>query len=146
MTEKKGDTAIFTFGRFNPPTVGHEKVVVAVANVARKEGGEYFVYPSHSQDSKKNPLSQKQKIQYMKKMFPKHRTNIIASTGRTALEIASELHDKGYTNIVMVVGSDRVKDLVDGKLKVNKDQAKKEYASRIKSKPLPDWYPNTLGE
>ena len=39
-----------------------------------------------------------------------------------------------------------VKDLVDGKLKVNKDQAKKEYASRIKSKPLPDWYPNTLGE
>ena len=110
MTEKKGDTAIFTFGRFNPPTVGHEKLVVAVANVARKEGGEYFVYPSHTHDSKKNPLSQKQKIQYMKKMFSKHRTNIISSTGRTALEIASELHDKGYTNIVMVVGSDRVKD------------------------------------
>ena len=110
MTEKKGDTAIFTFGRFNPPTVGHEKLVVAVANVARKEGGEYFVYPSHTQDSKKNPLSQKQKIQYMKKMFSKHRTNIISSTGRTALEIASELHDEGYTNIVMVVGSDRVKE------------------------------------
>jgi len=110
MTEKKGDTAIFTFGRFNPPTVGHEKLIVAVANVARREGGEYFVYPSHSQDSKKNPLSQKQKIQYMKKMFPKHRTNIITSLGKTALEIASELHDKGYTNLVMVVGSDRVKD------------------------------------
>ena len=60
MTEEKGDTAIFTFGRFNPPTVGHEKLVVAVANVARREGGEYFVYPSRSQDSKKNPLSQKQ--------------------------------------------------------------------------------------
>ena len=110
MTEKKGDTAIFTFGRFNPPTVGNEKLIVAVANVARREGGEYFVYPSHSQDSKKNPLSQKQKIQYMKKMFPKHRTNIITSLGKTALEIASELHDKGYTNLVMVVGSDRVKD------------------------------------
>jgi hypothetical protein len=110
MTEKKGDTAIFTFGRFNPPTVGHEKLVVAVANVARREGGEYFVYPSRSQDSKKNPLSQKQKIQYMKKMFSKHRTNIISSTGNNALEIASELHDEGYTNLVMVVGSDRVKD------------------------------------
>ena len=110
MTEEKGDTAIFTFGRFNPPTVGHEKLVVAVANVARREGGEYFVYPSRSQDSKKNPLSQKQKIQYMKKMFPKHRTNIISSTGNNALEIASELHDEGYTNLVMVVGSDRVKD------------------------------------
>ena len=65
MTEKKEDTAIFTFGRFNPPTVGHEKLVVAVANVARREGGEYFVYPSLSQDSKKNPLDQPTKIKYM---------------------------------------------------------------------------------
>ena len=110
MTEEKGDTAIFTFGRFNPPTVGHEKLVVAVANVARREGGDYFVYPSHSQDSKKNPLDQTTKIKYMKKMFSKHKKNIITSTGRNALEIASELHDKEYTNLVMVVGSDRVKD------------------------------------
>jgi len=110
MTEEKGDTAIFTFGRFNPPTVGHEKLVVAVANVARREGGDYFVYPSHSQDSKKNPLDQTTKIRYMKKMFSKHKENIIISTGKTALEIASELHDKGYTNLVMVVGSDRVQD------------------------------------
>ena len=110
MTEEKGDTAIFTFGRFNPPTVGHEKLVVAVANVARREGGDYFVYPSHSQDSKKNPLDQTTKIKYMKKMFSKHKKNIITSTGRNALEIASELHDKEYTNLVMVVGSDRVQD------------------------------------
>ena len=110
MTEKKGDTAIFTFGRFNPPTVGHEKLVVAVANVARREGGEYFVYPSRSQDSKKNPLDQPTKIKYMKKMFPKHKKNIISSTGNNALEIASKLHDEGYTNLVMVVGSDRVKE------------------------------------
>jgi spore coat polysaccharide biosynthesis predicted glycosyltransferase SpsG len=46
----------------------------------------------------------------MKKMFPKHKENIIISTGKTALEIASELHDKEYTNLVMVVGSDRVKE------------------------------------
>ena len=110
MTEEKGDTAIFTFGRFNPPTVGHEKLVVAVANVARREGGDYFVYPSRSQDSKKNPLDQITKIRYMKKMFSKHKKNIITSTGNNALEIASELQSKGYTNLVMVVGSDRVKD------------------------------------
>jgi len=110
MTEEKGDTAIFTFGRFNPPTVGHEKLVIAVANVARRGGGEYFVYPSHSQDPKKNPLDQTTKVKYMKKMFPKHKENIIISTGKTALEIASELHDKKYTNLVMVVGSDRVKE------------------------------------
>jgi len=110
MTEEKGDTAIFTFGRFNPPTLGHEKLVIAVANVARREGGEYFVYPSHTQDPKKNPLDQTTKVNYMKKMFSKHKENIIISTGKTALEIASELHDKGYTNLVMVVGSDRVKE------------------------------------
>jgi hypothetical protein len=110
MTEKEGDTAIFTFGRFNPPTIGHEKLVVAVANVARRVGGEYFIYPSHSQDPKKNPLDQITKVKYMKKMFPKHKENIAISKGKTVLEIASELHDKGYTNLVMVVGSDRVKD------------------------------------
>ena len=110
LTEKKGDTVVFTFGRFNPPTVGHEKLVTAVQSVARSKGGDFFVYPSHTQDSKKNPLNQTTKIKYLKKMFPKYKRNIIASTGKTALEIASELHDKKYTNLVMVVGSDRVQE------------------------------------
>ena len=110
ISEKKGDTVIFTFGRFNPPTVGHEKLITAVQTVAKSKGGDFFVYPSHSQDPKKNPLSQPQKIKYMKKMFPKYKRNIIASTGKTALAIASELYSKGYTNLVMVVGSDRVQE------------------------------------
>jgi hypothetical protein len=124
MTEEKGDTAIFTFGRFNPPTLGHEKLVIAVANVARREGGEYFVYPSHSQDPKKNPLDQTTRVKYMKKMFPKHKENIITSTGKTALEIASELHDKKYTNLVMVVGSDRVKEFQSMLDRYNGDENK----------------------
>ena len=124
MTEEKGDTAIFTFGRFNPPTLGHEKLVIAVANVARREGGEYFVYPSHTQDPKKNPLDQTTKVRYMKKMFPKHKENIIISTGKNALEVASELQDKGYTNLVMVVGSDRVKDFQNLLDRYNGDETK----------------------
>ena len=124
MTEEKGDTAIFTFGRFNPPTLGHEKLIIAVANVARREGGEYFVYPSHSQDPKKNPLDQTTRVKYMKKMFPKHKENIITSTGKTALEIASELHDKKYTNLVMVVGSDRVKEFQSMLDRYNGDENK----------------------
>ena len=110
ISEKRGDTVIFTFGRFNPPTVGHEKLITAVQSVAKSKGGDFFVYPSHSQDPKKNPLSQPQKIKYMKKMFPKYKRNIVASTGKTALAIASELYSKGYTNLVMVVGSDRVQE------------------------------------
>ena len=124
MTEEKGDTAIFTFGRFNPPTLGHEKLVIAVANVARREGGEYFVYPSHSQDPKKNPLDQTTKVRYMKKMFSKHKENIITSTAKNALEVASELQDKGYTNLVMVVGSDRVKDFQNLLDRYNGDETK----------------------
>ena len=110
MSEKKGDTVVFTFGRFNPPTVGHRKLIIAVENVAKTKGADYFIFPSHSQDSKKNPLNQTQKIKYMHQMFPKHRLNIIASRGTDALHIAVELYDKKkYNNLVMVVGSDRVK-------------------------------------
>ena len=108
VTERKGDTVVFTFGRFNPPTVGHEKLITAVQSVARTRGGDFFVYPSHSQDPKKNPLNQATKIKYMKKMFPKFKKNIIASSGKTALNIAAELYKKKYTTLVMVVGSDRV--------------------------------------
>ena len=110
MTEKRGDTIVFTFGRFNPPTVGHEKLIIAVENVAKAKGGDYLIFPSHTQDAKKNPLTQAQKIKYIKEMFPKHKRKIVAGTGKTALEVASTLYDKKYTNLVMVVGSDRVKD------------------------------------
>ena len=110
VTEKKGDTVVFTFGRFNPPTVGHEKLITAVQSVAKTRGGDFFVYPSHSQDPKKNPLNQATKIKYMKKMFPKYKKNIIASSGKTALNIAAELYKKKYTTLVMVVGSDRVQE------------------------------------
>ena len=111
MTEKKGDTAVFTFGRFNPPTVGHEKLIIAVQSVARQRGGDFFVYPSQSQDPKKNPLDRNTKIKYMKKMFTKFAKNIISSNAKTALDVAVELYNKKkYTNLVMVVGSDRVQD------------------------------------
>ena len=110
MTEKRGDTIVFTFGRFNPPTVGHEKLIIAVENVAKAKGGDYLIFPSHTQDTKKNPLTQAQKIKYIKEMFPKQKRKIVAGTGKTALEVASTLYDKKYTNLVMVVGSDRVKD------------------------------------
>ncbi|SVB11515.1 uncharacterized protein METZ01_LOCUS164369, partial [marine metagenome] len=67
-----------------------------------------YVFPSHSQDAKKNPLPHSKKIAYMRKMFPKYRSSIVAGKPRTAIEVAVELHDKGHRAIVMVVGSDRV--------------------------------------
>ena len=98
--------ATFTFGRFNPPTTGHEKLIKALAS----QGGDVMVFPSHSQDPKKNPLPVAKKIAYMKKMFPRYARNIKTSKSRTVFEIATELQKLGYTDVVMVVGSDRVKE------------------------------------
>ena len=101
--------ATFVFGRFNPPTEGHEKLFDKLKTVSR--GGVYRIYASKSQDSKKNPLGFKEKIKFMRKMFPKHSRNIMADADvRNVLDIAVKLYNQGFTKITMVAGSDRVKE------------------------------------
>ena len=107
--EAKGDTAVFTFGRFNPPTTGHEKLIDALAKQQKRNTGSLmYVFPSHSQDPKKNPLPHAKKVAYMKKMFRKYAKNITVHKSRNVFEVAVYLHDKGHRAVVMVVGSDRV--------------------------------------
>tara|TARA_Y100000034_G_scaffold135371_1_gene207052 strand:+ start:1167 stop:2231 length:1065 start_codon:yes stop_codon:yes gene_type:complete len=97
----------FAFGRFNPPTTGHEKLFEAVKKISR--GGLYRVYPTHTQDAKRNPLDFKTKVKYLRKMFPKHARNIMADKGmRTSFNVISALYDQGFTQATMVVGEDRV--------------------------------------
>ena len=109
IKESHGSTAVFTFGRFNPPTIGHEKLIKVVANTATKEKGYYFVFMSHSQDAKKNPLPYAKKIAYMRKMFKKYARNIKADkSAKTAIMIAESIYKEGYKNLIMVAGSDRV--------------------------------------
>ena len=109
IVEARGDTAVFTFGRFNPPTTGHEKLLDAVAGQAKKNvGAPYYVFASHSENAKKDPLPYAKKVAYMKKMFPKHSRTIVVDKARNVFEIAVSLHNKGHKSIVMVVGSDRV--------------------------------------
>ena len=97
-------TVAFTFGRFNPPTIGHEKLLDKLKKVSADK---YMVFASHSQNPKKDPLQYAKKIAYMKQSFPKHKRNIIVSKSKTFFEILVELNGK-FQNIVMVVGSDRV--------------------------------------
>jgi len=98
---------VFAFGRFNPPTIGHEKLMEAVKKLAR--GGTYRIYPSQSQDAKKNPLDFKLKVKFMRKMFPKHARNIMADKGmRTAFDVIVALYDQGYTKVTFVAGEDRI--------------------------------------
>ena len=99
----------FVFGRFNPPTSGHDKLFNALKKAAR--GGPYRIYASKSVDPKKNPLPFKEKIKFMRKMFPKHARNIMADKDvRNVLDIAVKLYDQGFTKLNMVAGSDRVKE------------------------------------
>lgn len=101
-------TAVFVFGRFNPPTIGHEKLINAVIAINQREGGTALIYGSHSQDSKKNPLSHKQKFKYLEKMFPRMKKSLQSkATEKNVFEIATELNGK-YDKLVMVAGSDRV--------------------------------------
>ena len=106
LTEAK-DTIVFGFGRFNPPTTGHEKVIKKIASVAGSNP--WQVFPSHTQNPKKDPLPQALKTAYMRKMFKRYARNIVVSKARNAIEIAVELYDQGYKNLIMVAGSDRVK-------------------------------------
>ena len=97
---------VFTFGRFNPPTIGHEKLITAVANQAGRD--DYLIFPSHSQDKKKNPLDSKTKSDFMKLMFPRHKNHIVYDTSiKTPIHVLQHLQGT-YENITMVVGSDRV--------------------------------------
>jgi len=106
-SEAVADKSIaITFGRFNPPTIGHEKLISKVARADRN----YKIYLSRSEDSKKNPLSVRDKLSWMKKMFPQYARNIEINTTNMILDIATMLYNKGHNILKMVVGSDRVRE------------------------------------
>lgn len=97
--------AVIAWGRMNPPTVGHEKLVNRVTAVAKREGGEPKIYLSHTQNAKKDPLQYRDKIKYAQRAFG----NIVKpSTSRTIIELMKELQKAGYKQVTVVAGSDRV--------------------------------------
>ena len=95
-----------TFGRFNPPTIGHETLIKRVAREAK--GGEYRIYPSQSQDPKKNPLGFAEKVKYMKMAYPDHADAIQQGDARTIFDVLTALNDEGYSEVKIIVGGDRV--------------------------------------
>ena len=100
-------TCHFTFGRFNPPTIGHEKLIRAVASYAGS--GDYLIYPSQTFKKPNNPLPYEYKVEIMQKMFPWAKIETEACCN-TIIKVAQDMMMKEYTDIVMVVGSDRVAD------------------------------------
>ena len=101
-----GDTLTTAFGRFNPPTIGHEKLLQAAKKAA--VGGDLKIYPSRTQDNKKNPLDPDMKVSYMRKMFPDFEEQIINDPDmRSIFDVLTAASEEGYKNINIVVGADR---------------------------------------
>ena len=114
------DTVTVAFGRFNPPTVGHEKLLRAAEKAA--EGGDLKIYPSRTQDPKKNPLDPDMKISYMKKMFPNFKDNIINDPDmKSIFDVLVAAAEEGYANVNIIVGSDRQSEFENLAQKYNGD-------------------------
>ena len=107
--ERTKGTLTIAFGRFNPPTTGHEKLLDTVASSS--DDGDYVIVPSRSQDKKKNPLDADQKVGVMRQMFPNHSEKIVNDpANRTIFDVLKKAHNDGYTNVRLVVGADRQKE------------------------------------
>ena len=114
------DTLTVAFGRFNPPTVGHEKLLKAARKAAT--GGDLKIYPSRTQDPKKNPLDPDMKISFMKKMFPDFEENIINDAEmKSIFNVLIAANEAGYANVNIVVGSDRQAEFENLAQKYNGD-------------------------
>lgn len=109
--EKSHKHHVMTFGRMNPPTTGHLKLIDKVKEVAHKHNATHSVVVSHSQDAKKNPLSGEQKVKHLKRYSPGTNFKSSSKEHPSVLHHAAELHKKGVTHLHMVVGSDRVKEM-----------------------------------
>ena len=108
IAEAVQNKAVITFGRMNPPTVGHEKLVNKIISTAISEKGTPLVYLSKTQDAKKNPLTYEQKLKYAQTFFGKRL--VVKSNAKTIIQVAQELQKAGFKDLVLVVGSDRIRE------------------------------------
>ena len=110
-------TTVFAFGRMNPPTTGHAKLVDKVKSVAKANKADHLIVVSHSQDKSKNPLSAEQKLKHTKRFFPKTNIKAASKESPTFLQHAANLHKAGTKHLIMIAGSDRTDEY---KEKLNK--------------------------
>ena len=112
ITEAKNDTVVFTFGRFNPPTIGHEKLVQKVQAAAAANNADHVIFLSQTQKKGKDPLSWRDKSSLFRKMFP----DVNVSKNKEVKNPYGALMTLGekYDNVILVVGSDRVASFKSG--------------------------------
>jgi hypothetical protein len=133
VTEAAEKHTVLTFGRFNPPTAGHKKLVDKVHEVAKEHTADHHVVLSHTHDAEKNPLSPADKLKHAKRAFPG--THVYASSTKypTIFHHAAHFHKAGTKHLHVVVGSDRVKEFHDSLHKYNGHFDKEGHGYKFKS-------------
>jgi len=110
LTEAAENAVSFAFARANPPTRGHQLLADTLAKASK--GGDYYLFFSHSQDGKKNPLAWEQKLDFVKKIMPQHAPHVYSEPNiKTPLQAADWLYSQGYRHITFVAGEDRVESM-----------------------------------
>jgi hypothetical protein len=104
--EKPRKSVAFCFGRMNPPTIGHARLLNTTARAS--SGGDYYIFLSHTQDSKKNPLDYNTKVDFVRSMYPQHADRVSYGSLRTIMEIMEFLYHNNYTDVTYVCGNDRL--------------------------------------
>ena len=109
LKEDDRSTAVFAFGRFNPPTIGHEKLIQKVQSVASKVNGKGYIFLSHTDGTAKDPINLTTKLSYLRQHFqsdPKLSFGDIRAN--TIIKVMKVLEQEGRTRIIMIAGDDRV--------------------------------------
>ena len=108
LREDDRATAVFAFGRFNPPTIGHQKLIETVVNTAKTANGKAYLFLSHKQNNKTDPLNFKEKQAYIQQFYP---TVAVGDAGaNTIIKALQKIQAEGRTKLIMVAGSDRVEE------------------------------------
>ena len=122
MGTPTSEGAVVVFGRFNPPTTGHEKLLKSASTEASRTGADLRIYPSRSVDAKKNPLQPGTKIEYMQKMFPDFAEDIKDDpNAKTIFDVLIACQNLAYKSVTIVVGQDRLAEFQGLAQKYNGD-------------------------
>ena len=108
LKEDNGDIAVFAFGRFNPPTVAHKKLIDLVKRLATNVNGRPFIFLSHTQNNKTDPLNFNEKLNYLESVYGKEEVVFGDPNVKTIVQVLQTLQDQGRTKVVMVAGDDRL--------------------------------------
>jgi hypothetical protein len=106
LKDKPRKPVAFCYGRVNPPTIGHARLFNTVARASM--GDDYWIFLSHTQDPKKNPLDYNTKIDFVKAMFPQHADHVSTGGIRTIMQVLEFLYHNNYTDVTYVCGNDRL--------------------------------------